>query len=260
MKYLIALLAVSVLHAETAAEKGKRIVDESLKALGGGKFLAMQDRTEEGRAYSFYRQRLTGLAKARIDTRYLKSAAPGQLGQRERQMFGKDETYYMLFLEDKAYSVTYRGAAPLPKERVDRYVRSTRHNILYILHNRLKEPGLIFESRGTDVWQNTPVEVVDITDSENEVVRVFFHRTTKLPIRSAWSWRDPKTKEKDDYTTLYTKFRDVGGGVMWPFNILSERNGDKVFEMFSESVTINKGLTDDLFTLDAKLPILDEEK
>jgi len=260
MKYLIALLAVSVLHAETAAEKGKRIVNESLTALGGEKFLAMEDRTETGRAYSFYRQRMTGLAQARLNTRYLRSTGPGEIGQRERQMFGKDETFYMLFLEDKAYSVTYRGASPLPKERVDRYVRSTRNSILYILHNRLKEAGLIFESRGASVWQNTPVEVVDITDSDNQVVQVYFHRTTKLPMRSTFSWRDPKTKEKDDYTTLYAKFRDVGGGVMWPYNILSERNGDKVFELFSESVTINKGLTDDLFTLSAKLPILDEEK
>ena len=47
---------------------------------------------------------------------------------------------------------------------------------------------------------------------------------------------------------------------MWPFNILTERNGEKVFEMFSESVVINKGLTDDVFTLDSKTKLLDEEK
>jgi hypothetical protein len=264
MKYFIALLTLlipSLQAAETAGERGKRIVNEALAAMGGEKFLAMKDRVEEGRAYSFYRARMTGLSLARIYTRYLEtSPAPGGIAQRERQVYGKDDTYYLLFTEDKAYSVTYRGAAPMQQERIDRHTRSTRNNLLYIMHNRLKEPGLIFESRGTEVWQNTPVEVVDITDADNQVVRVYFHRTTKMPVRSTWSWRNPKTKEKDDYTTLFTKWRDVGGGVMWPFNYLSERNGDKVFEMFSESVTINKGLTDDLFTLSAKTPILDEEK
>ncbi len=261
MKHLIAVLAMATaLHAETAAERGKRIVNEALQALGGDKFLSMEDRIEEGRAYSFYRSRLTGLSRARIYTRYLRAPGPDEIGQRERQVYGKDDTYYLLFLEDKGYSVTFRGAAPLPKERYDRWTRSTRNSILYILRNRLKEPGLIFEFRGTDVWQNTPVEVVDITDADNHVVSVMFHRTTKLPVRSTWVTRDPKTKERDQFTTLYTKFRDVGGGVMWPYNILSERNGDKVFEMFSESVTVNQGLTDDLFTLSAKTAILDEEK
>ena len=36
-------------------ERGKRAIDETLAALGGDRFLAVQDRTESGRAYSFYR-------------------------------------------------------------------------------------------------------------------------------------------------------------------------------------------------------------
>lgn len=258
----ICLLSVSagILPAETAAERGKRVMDEALDALGGDKFLAMQDRIEEGRAYSFYRSRLTGLSRAKIYTRYLRSAVNDEIGQRERQVYGKDESYYLLFLEDKAYSVTFRGAAPLPEERFRKYATSTRNNILYLMHNRLKEPGLIFESRGADVWQNTPVEVVDITDAKNNVLRVYFHHTSKLPVRETWSVRDPKTKDKDDYATVFTKFRDVGEGVMWPFNILTERNGEKVFEMFSESCVINKGLDDEMFTLSAKTKMLDEEK
>lgn len=265
MKYagaalFVLLFSVRVLSADTAAERGKKVVNEALEALGGDKFVAMEDRIEEGRAYSFYRSRLTGLSRAKIYTRYLKSAVGEEIGQRERQVFGKDETYYLLFLEDKAFSVTYRGAAPLPDERFRKYANSTRNNILYVLHNRLKEPGLIFESRGSDVWQNTPVEIVDITDTNNNVLTVYFHHITKLPVRETWTIRDPKTREKDDYATIFTKFRDVGDGVMWPFNILTERNGEKVFEMFSESVVINKGLTDDVFTLDSKTKLLDEEK
>lgn len=254
------LFSVRVLPAETAVERGRKVVNEALEALGGDKFLAMEDRIEEGRAYSFYRSRMTGLSRAKIYTRYLKSATGDEIGQRERQVFGKDETYYLLFLEDKAFSVTYRGAAPLPDERFHRYSNSTRNNILYVLHNRLKEPGLIFESRGSDIWQNTPVEIVDITDTNNNVITVYFHHISKLPVRETWTVRNSTTKEKDDYATIFTKFREVGDGVMWPFNILTERNGEKIFEMFSESVVINKNLTDDLFTLTSKTKLLDEEK
>jgi len=258
--FVLCLATAALVHAETNAARGRRVVDQAVAALGGDRFLQMEDRLEDGRAYSFYRERLTGLAKAKIYTRYLKAAGKDAVAQRERQTFGKDEDYAILFMEDKAYEVTFRGARPLPDDRWNRYVLSTRHNVLYVLRNRLKEPGLIIESRGSDVWQNTPVEIVDITDADNNVITVYFHTGSKLPVRETWSTRDPQTKEKNDYESVFSKYRDVGGGVMWPFNIVSYRNGDKVFELFSDSVAVNKGLTDELFTLGAKTKVLAGDK
>ena len=40
-------------------------------ALGGDAFRNMRTRTETGRAYSFYREQLSGLSVARIYTKYL---------------------------------------------------------------------------------------------------------------------------------------------------------------------------------------------
>lgn len=76
--------------AETNEQRGKRVVDEALSALGGDHYLAMRDRVEAGRAYSFYNENLTGLALAKIYTRYLAGPdTPGLLSVRERQAFGK---------------------------------------------------------------------------------------------------------------------------------------------------------------------------
>ena len=36
--------------------------------------------------------------------------------------------------------------------------------------------------------------------------------------------------------------------MQWPHQIRRERNGDKTYEIFSESVKINKDLTDSFFT------------
>jgi len=52
----------------------------------------------------------------------------------------------------------------------------------------------------------------------------------------------------------------VGGGVKWPFDIRRERNGEKIYEMFSDSVEINRDLTDDRFTLPANLKMLPKAK
>ena len=43
-------------------------------------------------------------------------------------------------------------------------------------------------------------------------------------------------------------------------NIRRERNGEKIFEIYSESVQLNKNLKDDLFTLPAKVKMLPKEK
>jgi hypothetical protein len=259
-KLFLLLFCAALLPAETNLERGKRLIHESLNALGGEKFLAMEDRIESGRAYSFYRERLTGLAVAKIYTRYLKENVPGQVRQRERQTFGKDEDSVILLLENDSYQITYRGAIPLKQDRLYRYKESVLRNYFYILRMRMKEPGMIFEYRGSDIWSNIPVEKVDITDNENRVVTVYLHRTTKLPVRQISVRRDPQTKERIEDSSIYTKFRDAGGGVQWPFNILSERNGEKVFELFSESVVINQNLTDELFTVPADAKILKRER
>jgi hypothetical protein len=125
---------------------------------------------------------------------------------------------------------------------------------------RLHEPGLVFESRGADVLQNAPVEIVDITDADNKTTTVYFHQITKLPVRQIFFRRNAVTKEKDEEVTLYSKYRDVGGGVQWPFAIERERNQEKIFEIFSESVKINDPkVADSLFELPAGIKKLKPE-
>jgi hypothetical protein len=237
------------------------VVNEALEALGGEKFRSVRTRVETGRVYSFYRERLTGLSIAKIYTRYddPDPSKPDALRVREREAFGKKEDGIVLFLEDAGYQLTYRGAKPVPADTLARYKATTRNNFLYILRERLDEPGLTMESRGSDILSNVPVEIVDITDSQNNVVRVAFHHLTKLPVRQVYYRRDPESKEKIEEVTLFTKFRDVGGGVQWPFNMLRERNGEKIYEIFSESVSVNVDLEDSLFNLPASVKALKEK-
>jgi hypothetical protein len=254
MKRLIALLFVAAAALGRAqgdiAARGKRVVDEAVTALGGDKFLTMKDRTESGRAYSFFREQLSGLSRAKIYTRYFETGGDGKLSVEERDAFGKDEDSAVLFTRGgDAFEITFRGARPLPADRLDRYQDTTMHNVFYILRCRLKEPGMIFESKGSDVVDNMPVEIVDITDSENRVTTVYFHRSTKLPVRQTFYRRDPKTRYRDEELTLFSKYRDVGDGVQWPFAIERSRNGEKIFEMYAEAVTVNNSLADALFTI-----------
>jgi hypothetical protein len=256
---LLALLAASS-SAQSAQEKGKKIIDGTLAALGGERFLSMRDRVERGRAYSFYNDQLRGLSRAAIYTRYLTRPEPPKpdfLGVRERQAFGKDEDSAILFTEDgKGWQITFRGARPVAADLLARFRDTTQRNVFYILRQRLGEPGLIVEWRGADVWSNMPVEILDVTDAGNRVTTVYIHRTTMLPVRQLFYRRDPKTKDRNEEVTVFSKYRDVGGGVQWPHVIQRERNGEKIYEMYAESVAVDQGLTDELFTLPATMKIL----
>src|SRR5579863_5823309 len=208
------------LRADTNLDRGKRVIDETVAALGGTNFLHMQDRVEHGRAYSFYREKLNGLSIAKIYTRYLIRPEPpvaGFLGVRERQAFGKKQESAVLLADGEGYDISFRGARPLADDRIDRFKESTLRNIFYILRMRLGEPDLICESKGSDVVENQAVDIVDITDAGNRVVKVYFSHLTHLPVKQVTYRRDPLTKELMEEVTRYAKYRDVGGGVMWPF-------------------------------------------
>jgi hypothetical protein len=256
MKFACVFLVWAVLaSAQTPADaRARKVIDDAVAALGGDKFLKMEDRVESGRAYSFYRENLSGLSIAKIYVRYLTvpPAKSGEdLGLRERQAFGKNEDSAVVFREDGGFNVSYRGAKAMSKDDFERYRESTLHNIFYILRQRLEEPGLTFESRGSDVVDHLPVEIVDIIDSANRATRVFFHQTTKLPVRQSWSRLDPKTRDRDEEVTIFDRYRE-NQGIQWPQQVTRERNGEKIYQIFAESVVFNQDLTDDLFATELK--------
>jgi len=268
---LVAGMAGWSARAETIQQKGKRVVDEALAALGGQAYLNMQNRVETGRIYSSYNDKVSGMAVDALYTDYLTQPKPpvaGFLGVRVRDARGrkqeqielKKQDDVILYYEGTGYEVTFRGARPLSDTLIQQFRAATLHSIFYILRQRLDEPGLECESRGADFFENRPVEIVDITDANNDKVTVYFDQLTKLPTRQLYYRRDPIDNSKIEDATIFSKYREVGGGVMWPFAIRRERNGEKVLEMYWESVKINQDFKDSMFRLAQGLRLLPKDK
>jgi hypothetical protein len=246
--------------AESKAEAGKRALDETIAALGGGSLLGMRDRTETGRVYSFYREDLTGLSRAKIYTKYLDNPQPGKLGVLERQAFGKKEESAVLFIDGEGYDVTYRGARPLPDPLMERYRDSMRHNLFYILRMRLNEPGLTVEFNGSEVLENQSVDILDIIDARNEVVTVYVNHHSKLPVRQRFYRRDPVTGDRIEEVTRFSKYKRTAKGVQWPLDLQRERDTEKLTEIYDETVETDTGLRAELFQLPTGVPMLRKEK
>ncbi len=241
----LATVAPSLLRAQTSQERGREIANKTIYALGGDGFRFMKTRTEVGKAYTFYREQITGLSPAHIYTRYLDSGSG--IREEQRQVFGKKQDDAVILTNDGAWEVTYRGAKALPAERLKQFRDTALHDIFYILRARVDEPGLVFEFKENDVVENAPVAVVEIYDSENRNITVWIHSSTLLPVRQRFTYWDPLINDRREEVTHFTKYREAGNGVMWPHDIQRERDGSKILELYSDKVTVGDDFKPGMF-------------
>ena len=139
---LLLLPATLRLSAQTRQERGRQLMEECLKALGGHRFLQIQDIVQYGRAYSFYRQNMRGLAKMTLYQHFgpmKEDAGPEWLPVSRREVFTEKGDYFNLYRNGEGFEVTFRGARPLPTERISRYREAARRDIFYFLRYRLDE-------------------------------------------------------------------------------------------------------------------------
>lgn len=249
-----ALLCATAAAAQNTPDKGRQIIDRAVQALGGDHFLHLQNVVSLGRGYGFFHDQLSGFELEKSVIEYLPSTGPG-LRVRQRVLGGKKQDYSVLYLPDGGYDLTFRGVRPLPDDQLQRYRRSMRNNFLYIARERLNEPGLQIDFVGSDVYIATHVEIVDITDSTDQVVRVYFDHNTGLPIHETYNWFDPEMKAHNDEAIEFDKYRDAGG-VMWPFSIERESNGYKVSQFFADKVDVDQPMAPGFFDLPAGVKVL----
>lgn len=248
------------LSAETRQEKGRRLVEEALEALGGQAFVNLSNIVTTGRAYSFYNTNLRGLAVMTIYDRFepmQENADRDWLPISRRELYTEKGDYYALFRNGKGWEVTYRGARPQPSEIMERYRLAARRDFFYFLRYRLNEAGLYFYFSGTEIVDNTPTDAVEITDAEGDSFTVYIRQSDHLPVSQVYLRRDPKTRIPYEERTVWSKFRPVESVVL-PWNIRRERDGDKIFELFGRSFQINQQIDASLFELPGGITVLPE--
>jgi hypothetical protein len=247
--------AALALRAETSQERAKKVVPDIIHALGGDGFRFLKTRSETGRAYSFYREKISGLSIAHIHTKYLDKPI-GSLRLAQRQVFGKKQEESVILTGTDAWDVTFRGAKPLGDERIRQFNTSTLNDVFYILRMRLDEPGMAWDSRGRDVIENQPVEKLEFNDSENRTLTVWVHSSTLLPVKQSFKRWDATINDRRDEVTRYSKYRESGNGVMWPWDTQKERDGEKLFELYADKVKIGEDLPDSMFELPSGMTVL----
>lgn len=258
---LTAAAAAGPLRAETRQEKGRRLMDEALAAMGGTKFQAIHNLTRIGRAYAFYRSQVRGLARMTVyetyEPEWSADADPKWLPVSRREIYSEKGDYYGLYLNGEGWEITFQGARPYPKDRIERYRAQVRWDVLNLLRYRLDEEGMYYYFKGVEIVDNVPTDAVDIADLSGDAVTVFVRQSDHLPVAQERTWRDPKTRYPSEERGVLGRFKQMDG-VMLPWIERRERNGEKVFEMFTAEAEINGDLKPGLFQLGPDTPRLPE--
>ena len=219
------------------AHKAKALIDQAIQALGGQAYLTIRDFEQQGRGYSFHHGRPGG-----GDVFWSFTEFP----DKERVEYTKERDIARIFVGDKGYEITYKGPHPVEAKDLVDYLRQRRYSLETVLRTWVTDPGVILLYEGSAIAAQHSAEQVTLINSKNESVTLDFDIDNHLPIRKAFEWRDPIDKQKNLEEEIYDNYRLVSG-VMIPYNVTRNFNGDMSRQRFLFSATINQGLDETMF-------------
>ena len=219
------------------AHKAKAVIEQGIQALGGQAYLAIRDRELQGRGYSFHHGRPGG-----GDLFWSFYEFP----DKERVEYTKERDVARVFVGDKGYEITYKGAHPVEAKDLVDYLRQRRYSLDTVLRTWVNDPTVVLLYEGSAIAAQHSAEQVTLINSKDESVTLDFDIDSHLPIRKAFEWRDPVDKQKNLEEEIYDNYRLVSG-VMVPYNVTRNFNGDMSRQRFLFSATINQGLDQAMF-------------
>lgn len=224
--------------ADENAVKAKTIIEQGIEALGGQNYLNLRDREQQGRIYGFHSGRPTG-AGGLFWGFY-------QFPDKERVELTKERDIAELYVGNKAWELTYKGARLIEQKDLDDYLRRRHFSLDIVLRTWVNDPNVVLLFIGNAIAAQHPAYQVALVNSHDESVTLYFDVDTHLPVKKSFEWRDPLDRQKNLEEEVYENYRPVSG-IMAPFNITRYFNGDMASQRFVNSVSINQNLDQAMF-------------
>jgi hypothetical protein len=228
-----------VLMPEQSAAKAKDLIQKAVEALGGSEYLAVRDATCSGRIGSFgHSGDLMG---------YEKFIDYSKLPDKDRSENLPKRNIIEIKNGDKGWVLDRGGVSEADEVSIAEFQEDIKTDIDNVLRDRWKEPGTILRYLGPDVVDLKEADWIEFVDNENRSIRIAFAKATHLPLRKVLVTRDPSTRMRSETIEYYSNFHPIGG-VIQPFQVTRERNGQKIYQAFIEECKFNTNPSDSLFT------------
>ncbi len=220
------------------ARKAKTLLQQAIDALGGQAYLTVRNLQQTGRGYTFYHGRPT--SNGVLYWRFAEFPA------KERVELTKERDIAELYIGDKGYEITYKGAHPIePKDLTD-YLRRRKFSLETILRTWVNDPGVALFYDGDAIAAQHPSVQITLINSKDESVDLFLDVETHLPIKKSFQWRDPVDRQKNLEEEIYDNYRQVQG-IATPYDVSRYFNGDMAGQRFLNSVSYNESLDPAMF-------------
>ncbi|MGP0020420.1 MAG: hypothetical protein ACLPHP_17750 [Candidatus Sulfotelmatobacter sp.] len=220
------------------ARKAKALIDQAIQALGGQNYLTIRDREQQGRSYSFHHGRPSNGGVIFWGF--------SEFPDKERVELTKERDVTELYIGNKGYEITYKGAHLMEKKDLEDYQRRRRFSLDIILRTWINDPGVVLLFEGFAIAAQHPAQQVTLINAQNESVTLYFDNDSHLPVKKTFTWRDPDDRQKNLEEEVYENYRAVSG-IMAPYNVTRFFNGDMASQRFLNSVTINQALDQAMF-------------
>src|SRR5258708_26571262 len=99
---------------------------------------------------------------------------------------------------------------------------------------------------GIDTVDLKPVDLVEITDSQERRFRLAVDGSTHLLVRSAVITKDEETQQVNEDVSIYSNYQ-LKDSVWMPLQISREHNGRRAAQISYDSCKFNPGFPADIF-------------
>jgi hypothetical protein len=220
------------------AHQAKAVLNQAIQALGGQAYLTIRDREQQGKTYGFHHGRASGAGTVFWSFT--------EFPDKERVELTTERDIAELYVGNKAWELTYKGAHPIEeKDRIE-YLRRRRFSLDTILRTWVNDPGVVLLFEGSAIAAQHPSQRVTLINTQDESVTLFLDSDTHLPVKKSFSWRDPIDRQRNLEEEVYDDYKKVSG-IMAPYNITRYFMGDMASQRFLNAVTINQGLDQTMF-------------
>jgi len=224
------------------SQKARAEIQAMMTALGGQRWLSLQNIYTEGRVSGFYHGKPTGAI-----TNFYEWRTPDG---KERVEFGKKHDDIEIFTGNFCWEATYRGKRALPKDICSDSLRRRAHSINTAVRVWLNDPKTLLIDDGQSLSERHLTDQVTLINSQNDSITIQMDANTHLPRSRTFQWRDPIYHDKNTDREEYDNYHVVDG-YPTPFSVTRFQNGDMVSQRYLYRAAYNVPLPPDTFNIDA---------
>ena len=223
-------------------KKARDLLSAMVQAMGGERWLSMQNSYYQGRVSGFYQGKPTGA----IEDFFQWRTPDGK----ERVEYSKKHDDVVIFSGNECWEANYRGKKALPKDICDDYLRRRDHSIDLALRVWLKDPRTILISEGQTLSERHLTDQVTLISPTNDAITIQMDSETHLPRSRTFQYRDPVYKDKNEEREEYDDYHTYDG-IPTAFSITRFKNGDMTSQRFLYKAAYNVPLPPDAFNIEA---------